>query len=272
MQSRLQRDSAVESRGNGRYDAEIDRGWWIHRGPNGGYIAAILVRAIEAEVADPSRIIRSFTTHYLRPPDEGPAELAVAIQRTGRTLSTVTAQLRQADQPLAVAVAAVAIDRESPAEFDRSPAPDVPDPDEIEQEQAERPGGVPPIPMSGRYDIRHRIGTPPFVTGPEALTGGWIRQSDRGPVDVTALVTYSDAWGPAIFSRGELIPVPTVDLTVHVRRDPARFDTSWCLVRFISRVATGGFVEEDGEIWSRDGVLLAQSRQLAVMLPAPTTP
>jgi hypothetical protein len=37
------------------------------------------------------------------------------------------------------------------------------------------------------------------------------------------------------------------------------------LARFVSRAAGGGFFEEDGELWSRDGVLLVQSRQLALL-------
>jgi hypothetical protein len=36
-------------------------------------------------------------------------------------------------------------------------------------------------------------------------------------------------------------------------------------VAFRSRMARDGFVEEDGEVWTRDGLLLAQSRQLGVM-------
>ena len=44
--------------------------------------------------------------------------------------------------------------------------------------------------------------------------------------------------------------------------DPGEHD--WCLARFTSSNGSYGFIEESGEIWSRDGTLLAQSRQLAI--------
>jgi acyl-CoA thioesterase len=40
----------------------------------------------------------------------------------------------------------------------------------------------------------------------------------------------------------------------------------WLLVRFRTRLAAEGYLEEDGEIWDRDGRLLAHSRQLALIL------
>jgi acyl-CoA thioesterase len=39
------------------------------------------------------------------------------------------------------------------------------------------------------------------------------------------------------------------------------------LARFSSKTSHGGFFEEDGEIWAPDGTLLAQSRQLALLVP-----
>jgi acyl-CoA thioesterase len=62
---------------------------------------------------------------------------------------------------------------------------------------------------------------------------------------------------------------PTIELTVHFRGTlPASGD--WVLGEFESRVARDGFFEEDGLLWSRDGELLAQSRQLALAIAPPT--
>ena len=88
-------------------------------------------------------------------------------------------------------------------------------------------------------------------------------------LDALALVAMSDAWVPSVFARvGRPVAVPTIDLTVHLRAGLPRPDVGeWCLGVFRSRVAAEGFVEEDGELWAPDGVLLAQSRQLAVLVP-----
>ena len=41
---------------------------------------------------------------------------------------------------------------------------------------------------------------------------------------------------------------------------------AFVLGQFRTRTVAEGFLEEDGELWTANGVLLAQSRQLAVML------
>jgi hypothetical protein len=46
MSDRFDRDTALEAIGDGAYRARIDHGWWVARGPNGGYVAALMLRAL----------------------------------------------------------------------------------------------------------------------------------------------------------------------------------------------------------------------------------
>ena len=105
----------------------MDPGWWIERGPNGGYVAAIILRALTMAVDDPGRSPRSFTVHFLAPPVEGPVEVVTAIERSGRQLTFVSGRLRQEGRLLAVAQAVFSRPVVAP-EFDDATAPSVPPP------------------------------------------------------------------------------------------------------------------------------------------------
>ncbi len=78
----------------------------------------------------------------------------------------------------------------------------------------------------------------------------------------------TDAWAPAAFAAARrFLAAPTLDLTIHVRRPlppPDLAPEQHLLGRFCTRLALGGVWEEDGELWTPDGRLLAQSRQLAL--------
>src|ERR687897_2758294 len=89
------RETGVRPLGNGRYESSLDRAWWVHRGPNGGYLAAIALRALTDAVADEQRSPRSLTVHYAAPPGEGTLEIATVIERAGRSLTTCSARLEQ---------------------------------------------------------------------------------------------------------------------------------------------------------------------------------
>jgi acyl-CoA thioesterase len=123
------------------------------------------------------------------------------------------------------------------------------------------PGGLAP-PMVGNYQMRvdfDRERRPPSI-------GGWIRTAEPRPSDHIALAAMTDAFlPPAFFRAGEPVRVPTLELTIHFRGEPPAGEHPWILAGFVSRDAAGGVVEEDGELWSADGVLLARSRQLALM-------
>jgi acyl-CoA thioesterase len=266
--SRFDRDTSVRAvdpsdAGPGVHEGRIDRGWWVVRGPNGGYVAALLLRALAAEVPA-ERAPRSLTVHYTAPPAEGPVRVHTRVERVGRSLSTVSGRMVQGDRLLALALGAFSVGRAGPR-FGHARMPHAPPPEAC----ASFPAG---IPMHERYEYRWAVGKPPGSGGAEALCGGWIRLAEPRLPDAPLVAAYTDAWPPACFSwspeREAIGPVPTVDLTIHFRSElprPGARPDDWCLAVFRSRLAAGGFVEEDGEVWSAGGELLAQSRQLAVI-------
>jgi acyl-CoA thioesterase len=260
------RDTAVEALGEGRWSGICSAEWSAPPGPNGGYLAAIVLRAMEAELDDTARPARSITLHYLRAPAAGDVEVDVTLERSGRSLSTMTARLRQDGRDCILAIGAFASTFPSAADYS-TPPPRVPP--EGEFEVFEPHSQMPSI--AHRLAIRHAIGHPPFSGADEALTGGWLLVRDQPPVDAALLAFVCDAWLPAPFSRLTTWGfAPTVDLTIHFRNpdaaaahDPSRS----LLTRFSSSASADGFCEEDGEVWTPEGVLLAQSRQLALLRP-----
>jgi acyl-CoA thioesterase len=266
------RETAVQPLGDGRYRSRLDRAWWVHRGPNGGYLAAIALRALSDAVADPERAPRSLTVHYAAPPAEGALDIAAVVERAGRSLSSCSARLTQDDRLIGLALAAFSRPRPGPEFADMRP-PDAPPPEQCPMIEAPRDDPLIPA-IALRWDNRYvRGGVPGEPVRGEAVTTRWIRLPEGHVVDGLVAAAITDAAIPAVFGRvDEPIFVPTVDLTIHFRSSlpvrGARPD-DYVLADFRTKVAAEGFLEEDGEIWTRDGVLLAQSRQLAAVLPLP---
>jgi acyl-CoA thioesterase len=272
MRSEFESDTAVRSLADGVFAAEIEKRWWIVVGPNGGYVAAILLRAMNAAVPQADRRPRSLTVHYTAPPKQGPARIATTVEREGGRLSTVTARLEQDGRLCALALGAFSSPRDA-LSFREIEMPDVPPPDRCAR--IKRRSEV-PIPIHGRYEMRPCLGATLFTESHRAETGGWIRLTDPHPTDSAIVTAVTDAWPPAIFARmsaeADPISVPTIDLSVHFRTslppcESARAgENPYYLVRFRSTTSCDGFIEEDGEVWSEDGTLLAQSRQLAIVV------
>jgi len=258
-------DSAVREIEPGLYEGSVNRDWWIVFGPNGGFVAALLMRAMTAAVGDETRAPRSLTIHYPAAPREGIVQIRTLVERAGRSLTTVSCRMVQGERLIAIAAAAFSAPREPLFEFDDVPAPDVPPPEEVPTFDP-RPD-LPPF--ASQWETKPAIGAPPFTGAEHAVAGGWIRPLGEQPLDGALVAQLTDAWIPAVFARLDRPnPVPTIDLTVHFR-EALPLPGDWVLSRFDSRLSRGGFVEEDGLIWSRDGRLIAQSRQLA-LLQAPS--
>ena len=258
--------TAVVPLAAGRYGAIVDGAWSAPAGPNGGYLAAIVLRAALAEVADPARHPRSLTLHYLRSPRPGPVEVAVEVLRAGRSLTSLSVRMTQGDELCVAGLAAFAVDFPSALDYDDAPAPAVRAPEELDV----LPFVAPMPPILEQLEVRPALGPPLFSGADEAVIGAWMRLREPAAPDAPILALYLDALFPATFPRlTSLVPCPTVDLTIHFRRQvPADADPAALLLgRFTSRTSADGLFEEDGELWGADGVLLAQSRQLAILRP-----
>lgn len=263
-------ETAVRLIDHDRYAATMAQSWWVARGPNGGYLAAVILRALAETVADADRQPRSLTVHYLSPAGAGDVEIETRREREGRSMTTTSARVTQAGRLVALAIGAFSTPRPGP-EFTDSVMPQVPGPESY------RPLPPPPTeapPIARRWDTRWAIGHPPRPGSPRgarAVAGGWIRLPEGRTVDALVAAAMTDGWVPPTFSRfDEPVIVPTVDLTIHFRTQlphPGLAPDDFVLASFRTTVAAGGFLEEDGEIWAPDGTLLAQSRQLATVLP-----
>ena len=111
--TRFERDSAVAIPHDGAFHSRIDRGWWLVMGPHGRYVASIVLRALIAAVDDAERTPRSLTIHYVSPAAEGPARVHVRQERSGRSLSALSARLEQDGRLVALALASFGRARDS---------------------------------------------------------------------------------------------------------------------------------------------------------------
>lgn len=258
------RTTQLTKTGEGVYSGSLDRTWWIAAGPNGGFIASVILRGLQLEVADPQRSPRSFSVHYVARAREGDIEVRCSVERVGRSVTATTGRLLQDGKLLATAQCAFSTPRSGEEDFDDLGAPEAPSPEDIPP--LDIPEGLMP-PFADHFEYRWALGSFPYSDSDRAWSGGWLRPKEPRSLDALIIPTLADGWPPSVFSRRSTPAlVPTIDLTVHTRSEiPTRAADDWLLVSFESKVAQGGFLEEDGYIWTPDGKLLAQSRQLALI-------
>jgi acyl-CoA thioesterase len=262
--------SGLDSAHAVRFLADVSPDWRAGRGPHGGYLAAILLRALVETVADPARAPRSLTIHYARAPQPGPVSIDAVIERAGRSLSTLSARMEQDGSLVALALAAFSVPWSAPdiAELE---LPDVAPPDAKREAGTLRSVGAPAF--TSHIVFQRRIGGAPFKSSERPMeVGGWLGLAEPRAIDALSLAFFSDAlFSPPYTRLKEPATTPTIDLTVHFRTPMPRTadpdPNELCLARFRTSVIHEGFFEEDGVIWSADGAVLIQSRQLGIVMP-----
>jgi len=239
---------------------------------NGGVMLATVLRAVLDCSPLPHPVATS--AHYLRVAELAPAEIQVTWLKTGRTAATARATLIQDDQPIletTVTTGTVPLSR--------------PNGDGGAQGQLSWTGAAPAIPPAGEcvnlgewtgtYDADGMAGyagqvsmlLDPAVTGwrfgnpsgtPE-MRGYFSLREERDP-DALMLALAVDGLPPVVFGLGATGWAPTVELTMHMRLVPAPGPLA---VQARCRHVSGGWFDEEAEVWDSAGNLVAQSRQIA---------
>ena len=97
-----------------------------------------------------------------------------------------------------------------------------------------------------------------------ATLDGWVRLRDGSSPTSTALPMFADAFPPALLAAvGRVGWVPTLELTVHVRRRPR---SGWVQAHITCDDVAAGTMIETGTFWDSTGALVGRSRQLGLLL------
>ncbi len=262
---------------------------------NGGALLATVLRAVLDCSAHPHPVATS--AHFLRVPQLAPAEIEVTWLKQGRTASTARATLVQDGKPIldttvttgtvptgaadgpgtagtgtagAITADAVsAVDGSAAAASEAlnwtGPPLDFP---AIEDcvDLGKWPGTVAADGTAG-FAAQVEVLLDPASTGwrssqPSGLPEmrGYFRlREDRVP-DALLLAVAVDALPPVVFGLGATGWAPTVELTLHMRAVPAAGPLQ---VAARCRHVSGGWFDEEAEVWDASGRLVAQSSQLA---------
>ena len=257
-------ETAIEPDGEGRWTAQISSAWNIRDNANGGYLLTPALRALRELTGHPDPL--TVTTHFFRPGrGDQPAEITAELLKPGRTVSTAMATLSQEGKPRLTMVAGFGdVDATTPHDAGWSiPTPDMPGPDEcIDRSQITQ--GV-TVALNQRNEIRV---DPACFEAPDdgspTEMRGWARFRDGSDPSVLALPFVADSFPPTVFTRlGPIGWVPTLELTVHVRRRPA---PGWLACQVWTDDLHNGKLVESCRIWDSTGALVAQGRQLGLLI------
>jgi acyl-CoA thioesterase len=252
-------DTASVPRGDGIRDLTLTDRWNTPLGkPNGGYILAAMLRGLREELELDEPLVAAIT--YLASPMTGPAELRTSLLRRGRRLQTGEAGLYEGDRHIAQLLASFG-PRTSGHSSELGTPPSLPSPADCIDPRGQ---GMPEDGIFHRID--YRLTAPPgWVVGQpsgDPTYELWQRLAGGREIDFPALAILCDSYAPPVLEL-DLGGSMTVQLTVHLHRRPS---PGWIATRVTTRHVVNGYHEEDCELWDEAGNLVAQSRQLAILV------
>jgi acyl-CoA thioesterase len=258
-------DATRVTAGDSCWQGRTSEDYWAFVGPFGGATAATILRALidhPQRAGDPLAL----TVNYCAPIAEGDFDLDIRLVKANRSSQHWCVELTQGGGEVATLATAVFAERRP----------------SWSHQQAQFPGAQPfeqirPYPKVAakwvkQYDFRFAEGDPDFAGAKKdapasAFSKLWI--GDRVPrkIDFLSLMSMSDAFFARIFhARRELVPFGTVSLTTYFHADAADLaaeDITRVLAVADAKIFHRSYGDQNGELWSPNGRLLATTTQIA---------
>ena len=252
--------------GEGRFRTSTPPEWLATSRSPGGLVGAQLFTGLQAMVPDEHFRPRSLTVHLLRAPQDGEYEVHVEVLRMGRTFVSLSGRVIQGEKLIATGLGGFGTERSGP-EFDEMPMPAVEPPSADNETQAYVPEFA--FPFANNIVLQDRLGPAPFTSpdGPMERVG-WAGFAQPRPVDAAGLLLISDIGMMGWWVRlDRMHTTATLDHTMHFRADlNDDIPSGMVLLRSRTVLVRGGYLDWDVDVWSQDGTLLCQSRQLVAVL------
>jgi acyl-CoA thioesterase len=258
--------TALQVVGDDMFVGRTSDDYWNFTGPFGGATAATLLRAA---MDHPRRFGTplSFTANFCAPITKGDFRISVREIRSNRSTQHWYMELVQADTGIAATATAVFAQRRASWAHQT-----------VRMPYASAFEALTPWPTQGmmawmqHYDFRfpndmpQRLGTTPNAVPASARSQVWISERRSRPLDFLSLLAFADTFFGRIFHvRGAMFPIGTVSMTTYFRVDADDLAANGDAPVFGTadgKIFTKGFSDQTGDLWSRDGRLLATSHQI----------
>jgi len=259
-----------------RFTAVIGPKWMLVAVPQGGVVAALALQAMTATLDVEAQSLRSLSAVFAGQVASGPVEIEVAVLRRGRSMSQLTATVRNPGAPAGLTAIAVFGAPRRGFEFTELTFPDVAGPDGLRSYRDPLPEGIDftfdsPLlpfwcealdarPATGRFpwedfeegpaevSFWYRLDTPPLLADGSLHPAGLIVMGDTMPGAVSQKLGQESWFGPS------------ADFTIHIL-GPAR--PGWFLAQNRARHAGDGYASVEMALWDPTGPhLVAYATQM----------
>jgi len=258
-------DILFEPREPFSFSGQITENWSINGIPNGGYLMAILAKAmLQHSEMNSTPIV---TANFLNRCEPGDAWVSIEKMSASRQFDRLQASLHQNGNEKIRSFGTFANeDNVCMVERYEEPVNRIP--------ALEKCIPVPEIPnytFFSQMDVRLDPACAGWMSGKLSDTSeikGWIKFKHIRPFDLLSTLLIADSFPPAVIcSQGMVAWVPTIEFSANIRNIPTG---DWLKCIFRTRFITCGLLEEDGEIWDQTDQLIGISRQIA-QYRAPTS-